>query len=76
VKSPLPNKASFDMRLEFHKAFATTWRYLSEDAASQMKGTGVQLWRDAFEKFITRANARALRHLREADDTRRRGYLP
>lgn len=72
--SPFPNKMSFDMRLEYHKSFAATWRKLAASASAKWQSAMYTGVREEFEKFIVRANERALRHLREADIVRRRGH--
>jgi hypothetical protein len=74
VKSPFPNKFSFDRRLEFHKSMSRLWGDLVLFGKQKVIKSIVQPEAYNWEQFIVRCTLRRARHLRDADSVRRRGY--
>lgn len=70
----MPNAKSYEERIEIHRFSAVVWASLARDARDMLASEGWDMTRQKLEAFIERALKRSLRHYREADAIRRRGY--
>jgi len=73
-RKPLPNKRSYEDRIEFEKFAAATWASLAKDARDMLAEETYSGTRQQLEAFIERALNRATKHYRLADAVRRRGH--
>jgi hypothetical protein len=70
----MPSERSYKERIEIHRFSAQVWASLAKDARDMLATETYSATRERLEAFIVRAITRALRHYREADAVRRRGY--